>query len=469
MIKDEYMIKFNGWLLLLFGCLFFSEKSFAVGPSGMYQYSVALTDYISPETGKVPTAYLWIPEDCRKVRAVMFAQQNMTEEALFKMPSFRKKLAQMDVALLWVAPAFSQKWDPQTPCESIFEDMMTAIAYQSGHQEVIKVPVIPFGHSAQATFPWNFAAWNPDRTLCIISFHGDAPRTNLCGFGTSNVEWGRNRNIDGIPGLMIEGEYEWWEARVRPALAFRMMYPESCISFLCDTGRSHFDCSERTAGYIADFICKSMEQRLRPDGTLKKIDPHKGWLAERYLSDIPGTDGTDKGVYRIVKPKRVPPAPYDVYTGDPHDAFWYFDREMAMKTEARYLESAGKKMQYVGFEYHGHLVPPDPHVQCGMSAAFLPDSDGITIHLKAVPTDSTHTALSSTHSTAKPHIEVISGPIRKINDTTFRVYPYEAGWDNPRRSFTFLLVAAIGPDEHYRGTVQPICFQLPRNIMEKLH
>lgn len=30
---------------------------------------------------------------------------------------------------------------------------------------------------------------------------------------------------------MVEGEYEWWEARVNPALAFRMMYPESCISF----------------------------------------------------------------------------------------------------------------------------------------------------------------------------------------------------------------------------------------------
>lgn len=48
---------------------------------------------------------------------------------------------------------------------------------------------------------------------------------------------------------MIEGEYEWWEARVNPALAFRMMYPESCISFLCDTGRGHFDVAEQTADY----------------------------------------------------------------------------------------------------------------------------------------------------------------------------------------------------------------------------
>ena len=45
---------------------------------------------------------------------------------------------------------------------------------------------------------------NPERTLAVISLHGDAPRTNLCGYGRENLEWGRTRNIDGIPGLMIE-------------------------------------------------------------------------------------------------------------------------------------------------------------------------------------------------------------------------------------------------------------------------
>ena len=58
--------------------------------------------------------------------------------------------------------------------------------------------------------------------------HGDAPRTNLTGYGRDNMEWGK-RTIDGIHGLLIEGEYEWWEDRVNPALAFRMMYPKSCV------------------------------------------------------------------------------------------------------------------------------------------------------------------------------------------------------------------------------------------------
>ena len=434
----------------------------AVGASGFFQYSVSLTRFISRETGKAPEAYLWVPENCQKVKAVMLAQQNMTEEQLYKMPAFREKMASLGVALLWVAPAFSQNWDPTTSCQTTFEEMMTAIAYQSGHLEIAEAPVIPFGHSAQATFPWNFAAWNPKRTLCVISFHGDAPRTNLTGYGTTNVEWGRNRNIDGIPGLMVEGEFEWWEARVRPALAFRMMYPNSCISFLCDTGHGHFDCSEETAMYIAKFIEKSLQHRLQADGTLKPLNPKDGWLAERYHADVPSTDGADKGKAPEKTTERCQPAPYEAYQGDKHDAFWYFDEEMARLTEARYAETQGKKQQYVGFSLNGRLVPYDDHKQGGMALTVKPDKDGVTFHLTPEFTDATHAVRSQNHGKGRLHIEVICGPVKKINETTFRIYPYECGLDNPRRSFSAWFVAVAEPDGEYKGAVQPIGLALPR-------
>lgn len=446
--------------------LILSAASFAigVGGSGMYQWSVELTGYISPETGKAPNAYLWVPEGCKEVKAVLLAQQNMTEETIFKMASFQQRLKQMDVALLWVAPAFSNNWDPKTNCQSVFDDMMTAIAHQSNHLEIMKAPVIPLGHSAQATFPWNFAAWNPDRTLCIISFHGDAPRTNLCGYGNANIEWGRVRNIDGIPGLMVEGEYEWWEARVRPALAFRMMYPESCISFLADTGRGHFDCSERTAEYLALFIKKAFQQRLQADGTLKKLNPRDGWLADRYRADLPENDGSNQGSNIEIESTPASAAPYGEYKGDKHDAFWYFDQEMAQLTDKRHQESKGKKLQYVGFEYQGRLIPYNEKAQGGMVADFVADKDGITMHLKAVYTDNSHGKKSDTHAKNKPHIEVICGPVKKINDTTFRIYPYEAGWDNPRRANCIWLVAVGNGDKEYRGCVQPLKINLPKDI-----
>ncbi|MCD7815207.1 MAG: hypothetical protein LUH12_00430, partial [Bacteroides sp.] len=261
--------------------------SFSLLRAGEWQWSVPVKGCVSVETGKSQEAFLWIPPTCERVKAVMVGQQNMSEETLFELSSFRQSMEELGIALLWIAPELSQSWDVSTGIQSVFDEALNELAEVSGYTELAHAPIIPIGHSAQATFPWNFAAWNSERTLAVISLHGDAPRTNLTGYGRANLEWGRTRNIDGIPGLMIEGEYEWWESRVRPALAFRMMYPSSCISFLCDTGRGHFDVAERTAAYIALFIRKAMERRLpETDGDrplqLKKVNPLDGWLAERW-------------------------------------------------------------------------------------------------------------------------------------------------------------------------------------------
>ena len=445
--------------------------TYAVGTetSGPYQFSVTLDGPLSSETGKAPVAYIWIPDGISQVKAVVLAQQNMTEECIFKMDTFRKEMKRLGIALIWVAPAFSQNWDPQTGCQTIFEDMMKNIGYQSSHKEIGSVPVVPLGHSAQATFPWNFAAWNPNRTLCIISFHGDAPRTNLTGYGRANVEWGRNRNIDGIPGLMVEGEYEWWEARVRPALAFQMMYPESVISFLCDTGRGHFGCGETTARYLAKFIEKSMQLRLNADGSLRKVNREDGWLACRYRADLPENDGDGKGQGVYDGQGYAPAAPYAIYQGDKHDTFWYPDEEMARLTEQRYAQSRGKKRQYVGLEYQGQLVKINPKLQTGMGIDFHSDSkDSITIRLKGVYTGATHGTLSAAPGNGTPRIEVVARPIKKITATTFRLYPYEAGWDNSRRSLTCTMWVVADADDNYRGAVQPFTINIPAHLISNI-
>ena len=81
----------------------------------------------------------------------------------------------------------------------------------------------------------------------------------------------------------------------------------------------------------------------------------------------------------------------------------------------------------------------------------LQNMDGITFQIKAVYTDDSHNASTTRHGKKKPHIEVIDGPVKKINDTTFRFYPYEAGWDNARRSFNCWLVAVADADDEYKG------------------
>ncbi len=418
-----------------------------------WQWSVEVTGMVSKETGASPTAFMWIPNDCHRVNAVMVGMHNMSEETLFENPLFRKHMCEAGVALIWITPGLDcPAWDVSTGVQPIFDKILTDFASLSGYDEIAYAPLVPIGHSAMATYPWNFAAWNPHRTLAIISLHGDAPRTNLTGYGRDNIEWGRTRNIDGIPGLMIEGEYEWWEARVNPALAFRIMYPESCVSFLCDAGRGHFDVSDATAEYIALFVKKAIEYRI-PHGVispgaveLNKLDPRDGWLAERW---------------RVDGRRRAKPAPFAQYKGCRHDAFWYFDEEMAIRTETRYNEQKGKKMQYLGFEQHGRLLPYNERSHVKISANFLPLSDGISFNFRPVFVDSLRQSYCQEHADAQPMISRICGPVVKVNDTTFRVQFYRMGMHNPRRTPEICLLAEVPGDKRYKSAVQEFSMRIP--------
>lgn len=375
-------------------------------------------DYVSGEEGR--KACLRLPKGQKEVKALLYAHQNMTEEVLFRSKSFTEKMDSLGVAMAFIQSG-SQNWDVSKGCQERFDSIISDFAKATEHPEIEKIPIIPFGHSAQATFPWNFAAWNPERTLCVISFHGDAPRTNLCGYGRENLEWGRTRNIDRIPGLMIEGEYEWWNARVRPALAFKMMYPDSRISFLCDAGKGHFDLCEETQDYIARFIAKSLENP-RPEGGV-------------YYSKW-NEDGSESDNF--------------------HEQFWYFDKEMVDLTKKRYEETKGKKMQYVSAKVDDKLIPynPESHIKLNLKL------EGDEFELEPVFVDESRSAISDAHAAVKPRIAVISGPVVQTGDYTFRYDPDYFGKD-PKRLWTgiTLCIEADG-DDAYKSAVQELNIHL---------
>lgn len=414
----------------------------------VYQWCVKLPGVVSDETNAEAEAWLWVPDTCTRVRAVVFSQQNMTEETIFNSPQFRTEMSRLGVAIVWVAPWIDQQWDVRKGTQQAFERMLADLSEASGY-DLRRTPVVPLGHSAAATFPWNFAAWNGERTLAVISYHGDAPRTNLCGYGRENLEWGRTRNIDGIPGLMIEGEHEWWEARVNPALAFRMMYPASCVSFLCDAGRGHFDASPQVIDYICRFIDKALQQRLQADGTLRRLNPADGWLAARW---------------NAAETSRPEPAPCNEYNGDRHDAFWYFDGEMARLTEAIYRRSLGKRLQYIGYKIGGRLLDYDESLHVGTTINAPLRYPDLAFNLSAEFTDSLRSSMSEAHSVGKISITPINGPVKQLDDTTFQVSFYHTGFSNKRRTYTMYFQALADADGSYRGTAQQIEVKIPHGI-----
>ena len=74
------------------GILLFSLGLFFIkGWAAEWQWSVPVSKVIAPETGWHPQAFLWIPEDCMQVRAVMIGTHNMCEETLFENELFRRE------------------------------------------------------------------------------------------------------------------------------------------------------------------------------------------------------------------------------------------------------------------------------------------------------------------------------------------------------------------------------------------
>ena len=428
----------------------------------VWQWSVTVDRVISDETKDHPQAFLWIPEDCKQVRGVVFTQHNMIEEGMLEHPAFRKTMTELDFAEVWVTPGINITFDFTKDAGEDFNYMMKKLATVSGYNELQFTPVVPMGHSAYASFPWNFAAWNPQRTLALVSVHGDAPLTKLTGSGKPNPDWG-NRNIDGVPSLFIMGEYEWWEDRITPAFEYISKHPNSVISLFADAGHGHFDYSDAMIQYVCMFIRKAAEKRLPTKMSLSKsnklniIQPKQGWLMDRWHMDsLPA----------------APAVPYEKYAGERKFASWVFDKEMAEATEKFYATARGKIKQYIGFRQSGEILQPDKS-HANYSLKFSPLQDGISFNLGAFFADTSRVKAAVGFAKTPLTIERICGPVKKINDTTFQISFYRMGFNNSKRSNDIWLLAKNNGDGKYKSAVQQLDMHFPatnnEGIEQKIH
>lgn len=386
-----------------------------------WQWSVPVAGAVSSETPAAPQAFLWIPEKAVRVHGIVVGMHNMQEEGILEHPRFREALAELGLAEVWITPGLDPLFDPKTRAYEQLSAALSALAEVSGYSEIATVPLVPLGHSAYASYPWNFGAWHPERTLAMLSIHGDAPMTHLTGCGRPNLDW-KDRDIAGIPGLMVMGEYEWWEERLTPALRYRALHEEAAVSFLADAGRGHFDHSEALISYLALFLKKAVAQRCNPDGSLRKIQVRQGHLKERWYPQAPSVEA----------------APYSEYKGNKEEAFWYFDAEMAEETERYYARERAKIPRKIRLAVNGKPVGDDFKVHLGQT--------GDTVVVKAFFEE----------GGAAVAVERICGPVEKWNDTTFVVAFYRMGLENKKRTNDIWLVAQQDADSVHKSAVQQL-------------
>lgn len=438
------MMKRNLIIILLWVC------AIQFTHAQVWQWSVKVDSVISEEIKDHPQAYLWIPENCKQVKGIVFTQHNMIEEGMLEHPVFRKTMTELGFAEVWITPALTVTFDFNKDAGEDFNYMMKLLANVSGYDELTNVPIIPMGHSALASFPWNFAAWSPNKTLALVSIHGDAPQTNLTGSGRPNPDWG-DRNIDGVPALFIMGEYEWWEDRITPAFKYIAKHPNSVISLFADAGHGHFDYSDEMIAYVCMFIKKAAKKRLPGSVSIYKpnilniIRPNEGWLMDRWYKDSLPTAGA---------------ATYALYKGDRRFTSWVFDREMANVTEQFYAKARGKIDQHIGFKQNGKILQP-VKTHANYQLKFLPLDDGISFTLSSFFADTSRVIPVTGFAKTTLEIDRICGPVKKINDSTFQINFYRMGFNNSKRSNDIWLLAHNKGDDKFKSIIQQINMRFP--------
>lgn len=431
------------------------------GHASQYQWSVPVDAVLSTETSGSPRAWLWIPPTCKQVRAVILGQHNLLEETIFDNPVFRQAAAENDMAIVWVSPAIDGIFRPDQGAGQVFEATLQALAQESGYSELAWAPIIPIGHSAMAGYPYQFAAWNPERTLVAISIKGTWPDAR--GADDFNFD---NSRLNGVPLLFITGEYEDADGRAGKAASFRQRYPLSPLTMVADPGAGHFDFHDRLARYMGLYLHKVARYRLPEKSPLagpvplKPIDPAKnGWLYDRFRRDA--------------MPKAAP-APLNQYTGPKDESFWAFDGELARATDVYTLQYRLKKPQLLGYVENGELQPQNPQKHEQVVLKFAPQPDGQTFKISGSfidtvpegrPTDwtglPTGSPIKHSPNGVPIDVEVTTGPLKKVADDTFAIQFGRIGFDNGKRSGAIWFQATHDGDDEYKRAAQQAALNIP--------
>lgn len=438
---------------------------FLHAPAAEWQFSVPVPP-LRDRTNEQSRAFLWIPPNCERVRGVVFGHHNMEEESILEHPAFRKALTELGFAEVWVAPGFDAYFRFDQGAGEKFDAMMTALGEQSGYTELASAPLVPVGHSAAASVPWIMAVWKPARVIAGVSFSGQWPYV----WDPKNMPHMEGRNLDTVPGIVTSGEYEWADEVMPRGLKIRAEHPRLPLSGVGCPADGHFEATDEKIELLALYVKKAVQYRLPKDvpgkgpAPLNPIDPTKtGWLAERYVTD---------------KNPSAPAAPVGQFKGDPAQAFWYFDGELARSVEAFQQRHRGRPA-LLGYVQDGQIVPQKNGTHQQVTLKFLPQEDGVTFRLTGAFLDTVPegrptrwTRKGAGEPIDQPQggppivISRITGPVQQLSADTWRLAFNRASFLGDRRGNEAWFVAIWPGDGTFKRAVQQAMMQIPRRNAE---
>ncbi len=317
------------------------------------------------------TAYLWAPEQCRKLRGLVVMCTNVPEHRLAGDPLIRDACAANDLGIVFCVPTFmnfNAKNDHATAA-AFLQQLLDGLAERSGYAEVATVPWLPMGESGHLLMVDALVEAKPERCIAGVWIkNSHLPPKNrvtpaLVIYGTSQ-EWDQEK---------IDIRTRWNDTKAyETILTQRQSHPDWPLSYVIDGGSGHFDCSQRLTTYIARYIDAAARARLSDDGSpqLKPIAIDRGYLANL---PVPGHENH-------------PAAPFLQTPAAARGVPWFFNPAAAEEAQAIARINWKAETQFVDFaDAAGHAMP----LNFRGIPTFAPETgpDGITFTLHGVTLD----------------------------------------------------------------------------------
>ena len=431
-------------------------------------------------------SYLWIPEECKKLKGLVILCANVPEQMLAGHEAMRKACAENDLGIVWCPGSFynfkktapNEKGPNQLKEDAksvaFLQQLLDGLAKTSGYPEVATVPWIPIGESGHLLMVDALVESAPGRCIAGIWLKNnhlpphDRTTPALVIFGSAQ-EWSQDK-----PDKNNTSDYRnRWSTNAQSGysapLNERKTHPDWALTYFVDGESGHFDCSEKIANFVARYVDQVSKARLPQDGSpnLRTVD-----LAQGYFADmpIPGHENH----------------PLVAFTNAPADSRnwpWFFDKESAETAQniARINWNAENQLPAIattngvvfpytfnGIQWITLNSKPIPYTNVVTSNTVTPpmlesEADGITFQLKGVILDKIPENFIGAGAGEKlattpgePTIEWLSGCVEPLGGNRFRMAP-DRNWP----SATYIAVRQPGSGS-VKGSVQPI--QISRDL-----
>ena len=327
----------------------------------IYQFFVSSDEPNRPTLG----AYLWIPPNTPKIRAVMVGMHNGLPINILQSPPVRAVCRKHGIAQILMTPWAKDigsvmmkdlTFDVTDPARTaVYDGYLQRLAELSEHPELVTAPIVPLGHSAFCGFPFEAAMRRPEQCLGTIPIKAGLPDVySFFGPGGKAMHPSADFNLRHVPILFVTSssqETVSWSAYPQAYGTYLSSYrrgdrddnpgtdyePHAELFGSCwEMTSGHFDMSPRNYTFVADWLDAIATARLpeKSGAALKNLTLRDGWLMD---PKIPATGELSKD-YAM-------PAPYLEYKGQRNQALWFPTEKLARTQFELGLSEPRKKIE----------------------------------------------------------------------------------------------------------------------------